>query len=170
MTRRSFPPLATKIITRERLGVWRSTRRGQVVFTNGVFDLLHPGHVDLLRYAASLGGSLVVGVNTDASVRRLNKGPERPIRSQDERAQVLAALEGVDVVTLFDEDTPRELIAALQPDILVKGGDYTVDAVVGRDIVEARGGRVVLVPLTPGQSTTRIVRDLRASDSHHTQA
>ena len=136
----------------ERAQQWRR-QAGKVVFTNGVFDLLHPGHVDVLTAARALGDALVVGINTDASVRRL-KGPERPVRSERDRAHVLAALEAVDAVVLFDEDTPLELIRALAPDVLVKGGDYTVDTVVGAPDVLARGGDVVIVPLTPGHSTT----------------
>ncbi|HET7583271.1 MAG TPA: D-glycero-beta-D-manno-heptose 1-phosphate adenylyltransferase [Gemmatimonadaceae bacterium] len=132
------------------------------MFTNGVFDLLHPGHIDVLTAARAEGGSLIVGVNSDASVRRL-KGDDRPVRAEGDRAYVLAALEAVDAVVIFDEDTPRELIRALRPDVLVKGGDYAPDTVVGADDVRARGGRVVIVPLTPGQSTTRIVERLRAS-------
>jgi rfaE bifunctional protein nucleotidyltransferase chain/domain len=131
------------------------------VFTNGVFDLLHPGHVDVLRAARAEGDALIVGVNSDASVRRLGKGPGRPIRPERDRAYVVAALAAVDAVVLFDEDTPRELVAALTPDVLVKGGDYSADAVAGGDLVRGRGGRVVIVPLTPGQSTTSIVTELR---------
>jgi D-beta-D-heptose 7-phosphate kinase/D-beta-D-heptose 1-phosphate adenosyltransferase len=134
------------------------------VFTNGVFDLLHPGHVDLLRSARGQGDALVVALNTDASVRRL-KGPLRPIRSEGERAYVMAALEMVDVVVLFDEDTPLESILALTPDVIVKGGDYTEETVVGSREVRARGGKVVIVPLTPEQSTTSIVEKLRAHSS-----
>lgn len=131
-----------------------------MVFTNGVFDLLHPGHVDILVAARSLGDALVVGVNTDASVRRL-KGTERPVRGEHERAHVLAALEAVDAVVLFDADTPLDLIRDLMPDVLVKGGDYSVETVVGAGDVIARGGRVVIVPLTPGHSTTGTVERMR---------
>jgi rfaE bifunctional protein nucleotidyltransferase chain/domain len=130
------------------------------VFTNGVFDLLHRGHVDILAAARALGDVLVVGVNTDASVRRL-KGPGRPVRSERERAVVLAALESVDAVVLFDQDTPLELIRALRPNVLVKGGDYTPDAVVGREDVERAGGKVVILALTPGYSTTATIERLR---------
>jgi rfaE bifunctional protein nucleotidyltransferase chain/domain len=132
-----------------------------VVFTNGVFDLLHPGHLDVLLGARAEGTHLVVGVNSDASVRRLGKGPERPVRGERERALVLAALECVDAVVIFDEDTPAELVAALQPDVIVKGGDYTPDQVAGGDIVRARGGRIVIIPLTPGHSTTATIAKLR---------
>lgn len=129
------------------------------MFTNGVFDLLHPGHIDLLMAARSLGDTLIVGLNTDASVVRL-KGPTRPIRNQGERAYVLAALEAVDLVVLFDEDTPLELVVALRPDVIVKGGDYTVESMVGAREVQSWGGEAVVVPLTPGQSTTSIVERL----------
>ena len=140
---------------------WRRRQAGAVVFTNGVFDLLHPGHVDMLVAARSLGDALIVGVNTDASVRRL-KGPERPVRTEDERAHVLAALESVDAVVLFDADTPLELIRGVMPDVLVKGGDYSVETVVGANDVIARGGKVVIVPLTPGHSTTSTVERMRS--------
>ena len=132
------------------------------MFTNGVFDLLHPGHVDVLIAARREGDALVVALNSDDSVRRL-KGPSRPVRSQRERAYVLAALGMVDAVVVFDQDTPLELIELLRPDVLVKGGDYTESTIVGAAEVRARGGRVVVVPLTPGHSTTSIVERLRGS-------
>lgn len=141
---------------------WRAAQPGRVVFTNGVFDLLHPGHVDVLLGARRAGDALVVGVNGDASVRRL-KGPDRPVRSEAERAYVLAAFEMVDLVVVFDEDTPLELIRALRPDVLVKGGDYHEGTIVGAPDVRGWGGDVVVVPLTPGQSTTNIIRTLRAA-------
>ena len=137
----------------------REQMAGKVVFTNGVFDLLHPGHVDVLAAARARGDSLIVGVNTDASVARL-KGPGRPVRNEAERAYVLAALEAVDLVVLFEQDTPLELVRALRPDVIVKGGDYTVDSIVGASEVESWGGEVVVVPLTPGQSTTSIIEKL----------
>ena len=141
------------------------TRRGQmpgkVVFTNGVFDLLHPGHVDVLTAARSRGDALIVGINTDQSVARL-KGPSRPVRNQAERSFVLAALEAVDLVVLFEQDTPLELVRALRPDVIVKGGDYTVDSIVGASEVQGWGGEVVVVPLTPGQSTSSIIEKLSA--------
>ena len=140
---------------------WREAEPGLVVFTNGVFDLLHTGHIDLLSAARALGDCLIVGINTDESARRL-KGPTRPVRSEAERAYVLAALECVDAVTAFDEDTPLELILAIRPDLLVKGGDYSPDTIVGRTEVESWGGRVHVVPLTAGHSTTRIIEALRA--------
>jgi rfaE bifunctional protein nucleotidyltransferase chain/domain len=140
---------------------WRRRQPGTVVFTNGVFDLLHPGHVDVLLAARAEGDVLVVGLNTDTSVRRL-KGPTRPVRDENDRAYVLAALETVDAVVMFDADTPLELIRALMPDVLVKGGDYSVETVVGAEDVLARGGQVIIVPLTPGHSRTSTVERLRA--------
>jgi D-beta-D-heptose 7-phosphate kinase/D-beta-D-heptose 1-phosphate adenosyltransferase len=154
---------AGKVMTRADAAAWRESVTAPLVFTNGVFDLLHPGHVTLLETARSLGGALVVGLNTDASARRLGKGPERPVNAEASRARVLAALAAVDAVVLFDEDTPLELVHALRPDILVKGADYPRDRIVGADFVEARGGRVVRVPLVPDTSTTRIVERLRAT-------
>ena len=142
---------------------WREQVAGAVVFTNGVFDLLHPGHVDLLVAARREGDSLVVGVNSDASVRRLGKGAGRPVRTEHDRAIVLAALACVDAVVIFGEDTPRELVAHLQPDVIVKGGDYLPDAVAGGAAVRARGGRVVIVPLTLGHSITLTIEKLRGS-------
>ena len=134
--------------------------RGTVVFTNGVFDLLHPGHAQYLQEARALGAALIVGVNSDRSVRAI-KGAGRPVNPQGERAEVLLALGGVDAAVVFDEDTPREIIHAIQPDILVKGADWAADDIIGRDIVEARGGRVVRLPLTPGVSTTELIRRVR---------
>ena len=132
----------------------------RIVFTNGVFDLLHPGHVRYLRAARELGDVLIVGLNGDASVRK-NKGPARPITPEQERAEVLAALTFVDAVVIFDEDTPADIIRAIQPDLLVKGADWPADQIVGRDTVEARGGRVVLVPVETGYSTTGILERVR---------
>jgi rfaE bifunctional protein nucleotidyltransferase chain/domain len=129
----------------------------RVVFTNGCFDLLHVGHVRLLEQARALGDVLAVGLNTDASVRRL-KGPQRPIVAEGARAEVLAALRAVDYVTLFDEPTPLELITECVPNVLVKGGDYTPDTIVGRDVVEAHGGEVRVIALVGGFSTTELVR------------
>jgi rfaE bifunctional protein nucleotidyltransferase chain/domain len=140
---------------------WRKSQVGSVVFTNGVFDLLHSGHVDLLTTARGFGDALIVGVNSDASVRRLNKGPERPLRSEADRAYVLAAFEAVDAVVIFDEDTPLALVTALEPDVLVKGGDYREETIVGAQEVRARGGDVVVVPLLEGYSTTSIVDRIR---------
>lgn len=124
-----------------------------------MFDLLHPGHIDLLVAARGTADALIVGVNSDDSVRRL-KGPGRPVRSAAERALVLAAVECVDLVVVFAEDTPLELVKTLKPDVIVKGGDYTEATIVGANEVESWGGRVVVVPLTPGQSTTAIIRKL----------
>ena len=142
---------------------WRKAARGTIVFTNGVFDLLHPGHVDILTAARSEGDALIVGINSDDSVRRL-KGPTRPIRSEADRAFVVAALECVDCVVIFDEDTPLETIVALTPDIVAKGGDYSEETIVGAREVKSWGGRVVVVPLTPGHSTTSIIEKLSAKD------
>ena len=136
------------------------TTGGTVVFTNGVFDILHVGHLRYLQHARSLGDALIVGLNSDRSVRA-NKGPGRPITPQAERAELLEALVFVDGVVIFDEETPHVLIAALQPDVLVKGADWAEDAIVGRDIVEGRGGRVVRVPIEPGHSTSAIVDKIR---------
>lgn len=151
-----------KIMSLQDAVTWRAHQSGRVVFTNGVFDLLHPGHVDVLVGARRCGDALVVGLNSDASVRRL-KGPTRPVRSEAERAYVLAAFEAVDAVVLFADDTPLALVEALVPDVIVKGGDYAPDTIVGAREVRARGGDVVVVPLTPGQSTTRIVEKLRGA-------
>ena len=144
---------------------WRERQRGPVVFTNGVFDLLHVGHVALLEAARAEGGALVVGVNSDASVRRLAKGTDRPIVPGPERARLLAALACVDCVVLFDEETPLALIKRLRPDVLVKGADYARAAIVGADQVEGWGGRVVRVPLVPGASTTELLARLRGKTS-----
>jgi rfaE bifunctional protein nucleotidyltransferase chain/domain len=152
---------AKKVMGWESALKWRESRRqGTVVFTNGIFDLLHPGHVDVLTAARAEGDALCVGINSDASTRRL-KGDDRPVRREADRAYVLAALAAVDAVTVFDEDTPLELIRHLRPDVLVKGGDYTRDTVVGADDVLSWGGRVVIVPLTAGHSTTAIINQLR---------
>ena len=150
-------------MTREAAVKWRQKQRGRVVFTNGVFDLLHTGHVDILHGARQEGDALVVGVNSDASVRRLGKGDDRPVRTEADRAYVLAALECVDAVVVFEEETPLELVRALAPDVIVKGGDYSPETVVGADVVRSKGGRVVIFPLTPGQSTTSIIERLRTT-------
>lgn len=141
---------------------WRRRISGRVVFTNGVFDLLHPGHVDVLLAARRAGDALVVGLNSDASVRRL-KGPERPVRSLAERSYILAALGMVDAVVPFEADTPLDLILHLRPDVLVKGGDYSVETVVGAREVREWGGETLIVPLTPNQSTTSIIERLRGT-------
>jgi rfaE bifunctional protein nucleotidyltransferase chain/domain len=137
-------------------------RGGAVVFTNGVFDLLHPGHVRYLRDARALGDALIVAINSDRSVRA-NKGEGRPVNPEAERAEVLLALESVDGVTIFDEATPHAIISAIQPDVLVKGADWGPDNIVGRDVVEARGGRVVRMELAPGFSTTALLDKVRRS-------
>jgi rfaE bifunctional protein nucleotidyltransferase chain/domain len=137
-------------------------QRKRVVFTNGCFDILHRGHIDYLGKARALGDVLIVGVNTDASVRHL-KGPGRPIVDEEDRAQVLAALAAVDFVCLFPEETPLELIRAIVPDILVKGADWQVEAVVGRDIVEAAGGSVLTIPFLPNHSTSAMIKKILQS-------
>lgn len=154
---------AGKIRSLDAARIWRRDASAPVVFTNGVFDLLHPGHVALLEAARALGGSLIVGLNTDASVRRLAKGAGRPILPEGARARLLAALAAVDCVVPFDEDTPLVLIDALAPDVLVKGADYALDTIVGADLVRARGGRVERIPLLPDYSTTDIVERIRGT-------
>jgi D-beta-D-heptose 7-phosphate kinase/D-beta-D-heptose 1-phosphate adenosyltransferase len=148
----------TRDALRERL---RRERPATVIFTNGCFDLLHRGHTDYLAAARELGDFLIVGLNTDDSVRRLDKGAGRPVTPEEDRARVLAALECVDVVTLFDEDTPLALIEALEPDVLVKGGDYREADIVGGDVVRAAGGRVVVLPYVAGRSTSELIRRIR---------
>ncbi|MFZ5586274.1 MAG: D-glycero-beta-D-manno-heptose 1-phosphate adenylyltransferase [Thermodesulfobacteriota bacterium] len=136
---------------------------GRVVFTNGCFDLIHAGHVRYLGQARALGDLLILGLNSDASVRGLNKGEERPIVPQDQRAEVAAGLMAVDLVVIFNQPTPLELIRIIAPDVLVKGGDWPVEAIVGADLVLARGGRVLSIPLVEGLSTTNLVRRLARS-------
>lgn len=153
-----------KIITRRDIIAALAARREQghrVVFTNGCFDLMHVGHTRYLQAARNLGDLLVVGVNTDRSVRGLNKGSDRPIVPEQQRAEVLAALASVDYVVLFDEVDPGRLIGDILPDVLVKGGDWTPDKIIGREIVEAHGGVVKTIPLVPGVSTTAIVEKIR---------
>ena len=153
-----------RVLTRAGVMSYAAEQRSagkRIVFTNGVFDLLHPGHIRYLQQARALGDVLIVGVNADASVRR-NKGPERPLTPELERAEILAALECVDAVVLFEEDTPDAIIRAVQPDVLVKGADWPADQIVGRDTVEARGGRVVRMPIVQGYSTTAIVERIRS--------
>jgi rfaE bifunctional protein nucleotidyltransferase chain/domain len=156
-------PLELPVEVRARLDLWRAGGE-QVVFTNGVYDLLHRGHVEYLEEARALGDRLVVGVNSDASVHRL-KGPERPIVPQRDRAALVAALACVDLVVVFDDDTPLRLIEAVQPDVLVKGADWAADQIVGREVVEARGGRVERVALREGLSTSTLVRRIREGRS-----
>jgi D-glycero-beta-D-manno-heptose 1-phosphate adenylyltransferase len=153
------------VMTREQaseLAAGERARGRVVVFTNGVFDILHPGHTRYLRDARALGDLLIVGVNSDRSARAQGKAPDRPINPEAERCEVLAALASVDAVVLFDEDTPYEIIAAVQPDVLVKGADWGENAIVGRDVVEARGGKVVRIQLARGYSTTKILERIRS--------
>jgi len=150
--------MSREALIEERARLQREGKK--VVFTNGCFDLLHPGHVRYLREARSLGDLLVVALNSDASVRVL-KGAGRPILNQDERAEIIAALQVVDYVTVFEEQTPRELIARLLPDVLVKGGDWPIESIVGREEVEAAGGRVLSLPYLQGSSTSSIVERIR---------
>ena len=159
VTTSAYDP-ARKVMSLGDARTWRAAQAGRVVFTNGVFDLLHPGHVDVIVGARRQGDALVVAINSDASVRRL-KGPDRPVRAEAERAYVLAAFEAVDAVVVFEDDTPIDAVRALAPDVIVKGGDYDELSIVGAPEVRARGGTVVVVPLTPGQSTTSIIAKLR---------
>ena len=157
--------MSVKVMTRDELIPLLKAVRTQgkrLVFTNGCFDLMHIGHTRYLQAAKALGDVLVVGVNSDASVRSLNKAPDRPIVSEAQRAEVVAALGCVDYVILFNEPDPQSLIAALQPDVLVKGGDWAVERIVGREIVEARGGVVKTIPLVPDMSTTSLIQRIRA--------
>ena len=161
---RARRPARSKMMSVTKLlSALRPARRAgrTIVFTNGVFDLLHSGHLTLLQKARGLGDLLVVGVNSDASVRRL-KGPDRPFVSQRDRELMLASLEAVDYVVGFTQDTPLRLIERIQPDLLVKGGDWKSGEIVGKDLVESRGGRVVRIPVLEGFSTTKIARSVRA--------
>ena len=158
--------MSVKVMTRDQLVPLLQAARIQgkrIVFTNGCFDLMHIGHTRYLQAAKALGDVLVVGVNSDASVRSLNKAPDRPIVSDGQRVEVIAALGSVDYVILFDEPDPQSLIASLQPDVLVKGGDWAVERIVGREIVEARGGVVRTIPLVPGVSTTSLIQRIRST-------
>ncbi len=151
------------VLTRPDAAGWAARIRAagqRLVFTNGVFDLLHPGHVRYLAEARALGDALVVAVNSDRSVRAI-KGPSRPINPEADRAEVLSALSSVDAVVVFDEDDPRAIIAEIQPDVLVKGADWAADRIIGRDVVEARGGRVVRIAFAPGFSTTSMIERIR---------
>ena len=156
--------MSVKVMTRDQLAPLLSTARTRgkrIVFTNGCFDLMHIGHTRYLQAAKDLGDLLVVGVNSDASVKILNKAPDRPIVSDAQRAEVVAALGCVDYVILFNEPDPHSLIAALQPNVLVKGGDWAVERIVGREIVESRGGLVKTIPLVPDISTTSLIQRIR---------
>ena len=158
--------MSLKVTTRDQLVPLLHTARTQgkrIVFTNGCFDLMHVGHTRYLQAARDLGDLLVVAVNSDESVRSLNKAPDRPIVPEAQRAEVVAALGCVDYVVLFNEPDPHSLIAALQPDVLVKGGDWAVERIVGREIVEARGGVVRTIPLVPGVSTTTLIQRIRST-------
>lgn len=154
-------------MTRDEAVAWVRARRAggdRIVFTNGVFDLLHPGHVRYLEAARQLGEALIVALNSDRSARALAKGPARPLNAQGERAEMLAALACVDAVVIFDEDTPYAVVQALQPDVLVKGADWAEGTIVGADVVEARGGQVVRIPLADGYSTSRIIDRIARPD------
>jgi D-beta-D-heptose 7-phosphate kinase/D-beta-D-heptose 1-phosphate adenosyltransferase len=156
---------ARKILGHEDAVRWRDAERGVVVFTNGVFDVLHRGHVAYLARARAEGDALIVGVNRDASARRLGKGEGRPVNPEADRAFVLAGLESVDAVVLFGEDTPQALIEALRPDVLAKGADYAEHEIVGAGFVTGRGGRVVRVPLEPGYSTTNLLKKVTGGET-----
>ena len=150
----------TKESLKTLLNQWNSENK-ELVFTNGCFDILHRGHVEYLCHARDLGDKLILGLNTDASVKRLGKSPERPINLENTRAIILAALECVDAIILFDEDTPLELIDFVQPDILVKGSDYKAEDIVGYDIVKAKGGKVMTIQLVDGFSTTKLIEKMK---------
>ena len=150
----------TKESLKALLNQWNSENK-EVIFTNGCFDILHRGHVEYLCHARDLGDKLILGLNTDASVKRLGKSPERPINSQETRATILAALECVDAIILFNEDTPLELIDFVQPDVLVKGSDYKAEDIVGYDIVKAKGGKVITIQLVDGFSTTTLIEKMK---------
>jgi rfaE bifunctional protein nucleotidyltransferase chain/domain len=159
--------ISEKILSGETLehtlARWKFFKK-KVVFTNGVFDILHLGHIEYLSKAADMGDILIVGVNSDRSVKQLNKGSNRPLNNQQQRAMLLASLSFVNAVIVFEEDTPRELISKVQPDILVKGGDYKPEAVAGADIVKAKGGDVRIIALTPGYSTTDLEKRIKVGE------
>ncbi len=154
------PRILDRISLVRMANIWR-LKSDRIVFTNGVFDILHRGHVEYLEEAAALGDRLIVGINSDSSVQRLGKGPDRPLNDQDSRALVLAALRCVDAIVIFEEDTPLEVIKAVTPDVLVKGGDWKADQIVGADVVKANGGEVRSLKLVDGFSTTELVRRIR---------
>ena len=156
------PAFLDKIVNRNDAPARMAALPRPVVFTNGVFDVLHCGHATYLAQARQLGASLVVALNTDASVRRLGKGPDRPLNPQDDRAVLMAALESVSLVTWFDEDTPLELITELKPDVLVKGGDYDMDTLAETAVVKAYGGQALTIAFVEGYSTTALVKKIRA--------
>lgn len=156
--------LSDKLHSKESLNTFLNSCREQgkrVVFTNGCFDILHRGHVEYLTQARDLGDVMVLGLNTDSSVKRLGKSPERPINNEDTRAIILAGLECIDAIILFDEDTPYDLIKFVQPDVLVKGDDYKPEDIVGYDVVTAKGGKVVTIPLVKGFSTTNLISKMK---------
>jgi D-beta-D-heptose 7-phosphate kinase/D-beta-D-heptose 1-phosphate adenosyltransferase len=160
--------MTNKIMTKDQLVPLLAQARAQrkrIVFTNGCFDLMHVGHTRYLQAAKALGDLLVVGVNSDGSAKSLNKSPDRPIVSEQQRAEVVAALGCVDYVVLFTEPDPHALISALQPDVLVKGGDWPVERIIGRDVVEGRGGVVKTIPLVPGVSTTTLIHRIRSAQT-----
>lgn len=160
-----YQKLKNKIVNKqqlsERLNQWKADKQ-TIVFTNGCFDILHRGHVEYLNHARDLGNKLVLGLNTDNSVKRLGKSPERPINTEDTRAIILAGLECVDAIILFDEDTPLELIKFVQPDVLVKGNDYKAEAIVGYEEVTNRGGKVITIQLVEGFSTTKLIEKMKS--------
>jgi len=160
--------MSTKVLTKEQLAPLLQQARAQkkrIVFTNGCFDLMHVGHTRYLQAAKDLGDLLVVGVNSDTSVRSLNKAPDRPIVSETQRAEVVAALGCVDYVAIFSEPDPLNLITAVQPDVLVKGGDWDIDRIIGRGVVEQRGGAVRTIPLVPDMSTTSLIQRIRSQST-----
>jgi rfaE bifunctional protein nucleotidyltransferase chain/domain len=159
----SAPAFLAKIVARSEAPARMAALAGPVVFTNGVFDVLHRGHVTYLAQARALGGSLVVALNTDGSARRLGKGPDRPLNGEHDRAIVMAALESVSLVTWFDEDTPVQLLSELRPEVYVKGGDYDMRKLAETALVESYGGRALAIPFVDGYSTTRLVTRIRAS-------
>lgn len=159
----SKPDFLDKIVSRAEAAARVAALPRPVVFSNGVFDVLHPGHVTYLASARELGGSLVLALNTDASAKRLGKGPDRPLNNEEDRAVMMAALESVSLVTWFDEDTPLELIAELKPDILVKGGDYDMDTLAETAVVKAYGGTALAIPIVTGYSTTALVKKIRSA-------
>lgn len=156
------PDFLGKIVPRGEAPARLAALPGPVVFTNGVFDVLHRGHVTYLAKARALGGSLVVALNSDASARRLGKGPDRPLNGELDRAAVIAALESVSLVTWFDEDTPVQLLSELKPQVYVKGGDYDMRTLAETALVEGYGGRALAIPFVDGYSTTNLVRKIRA--------
>jgi rfaE bifunctional protein nucleotidyltransferase chain/domain len=157
----SDPAFLAKIVSREEAAARIAQLPGPVVFTNGVFDVLHRGHVTYLANARAVGGSLVVALNTDASARRLGKGPDRPLNNEEDRAVVIASLEAVSLVTWFDEDTPVELLGELKPQIYVKGGDYDMRKLAETALVESYGGQALAIPFVDGYSTTNLVRRIK---------